>query len=197
MFYYCKDIIEIDLTKFDTSLVTDMKGMFSMYSSLSSLNVSGLNTKRVEKFEDMFFKCTSLTSLNLESFTNPSATSLYRMFYGCINLEYINIKNFDEKENMNVNEMFYNIPKDAVICSLSCPPPTNFTIIYIYATAVNISWQGYGLNKFVISYGLQNLSTPEEGHEIDVTGTNYIIKNLNLSQKYDIYIKTDCVSKSS
>ena len=91
MFYNCIEITEIDMTKFDTSLVTDMSEMFALCSSLESLDVSNLNTERVETFENMFYNCTSLTTINLESFTNPSATSLSRMFYGCEKLEWNNI----------------------------------------------------------------------------------------------------------
>ena len=163
MFDNCKDITEIDMTKFDTSLVTDMSEMFSMCSSLESLNVSNLNTEKVETFESMFSNCTNLISINLESFTNPSAISLSRMFYGCINLEYINIKNFEEKENIILDEMFFNIPKNAIVCLLSCPSPTNFTIGSMNETQATISWEGYELSKFIISYGLQTLSNPEEG----------------------------------
>ena len=198
MFYNCTEITEIDLTKFDTSLVTDMSYMFSMCYSLSFVNVSNLNTLKVETFENMFFNCTSLTSLNLESFTNPSATSLYRMFYGCKNLEYINIKNFEEIENTNLDSMFYNIRKNAVICLLSCPPPTNFKISSMNTTEVSISWEGYEFNKFIISYGLQNLLNPENGNKINLNSKTYhTFKNLDSNQRYDVYIKTNCDSKSS
>ena len=116
------------MTKFDTSLITDISYKFALCESLKSLNVDNLNTAKVETFENMFYNCKSLTSLNLEHFTNPSATSLYRMFYGCENLEYINIKNFEEIENMNIDEMFEDIRPNAVICLFSCPPPDNFAI---------------------------------------------------------------------
>ena len=94
--------------------------------------------------------------------------------------------------------MFYNIPKNAIICLLSCPAPTNFTISSMSKTQATISWVGYELNKFIISYGIQNLSNPEEGIKINVTGKeNFTFTNLNLNQIYDVYIKTDCESKSS
>ena len=198
MFYKCIEITEIDMTKFDTSLVTDMTEMFSSCSSLESLNVSNLNTERVETFEKMFYQCTSLTSLNLESFTNPSATSLSKMFYGCTNLEYINIKNFEEIENTTLDDMFYNIPKNAIVCLLSCPPPTNFTISYMNEANVTISWGGFEFNKFIISYALQSLLNPELGIKINViNNTNYTFTDLNPDKRYDIYIKTDCDTKSS
>ena len=198
MFYKCTEIVEVDMTKFDTSLVTDMSEMFYMCSSLKSLNVTNLDTEKVETFQKMFVQCTSLTSLNLESFTNPAAQSLYRMFYDCKNLEFINIKNFEENENMNIEEMFYNIPQNAVICLLSCPPPTNFIISSMGSSEVIISWEGYEFNKFIISYGLQNLLNPEDGDIIYVINKNsYTFTNLESNQRYNIYIKTDCGSKSS
>ena len=198
MFYNCIEITEIDMTKFDTSLVTDMSEMFALCSSLESLNVSNLNTERVETFENMFYQCTSLASLNLESFTNPSATSLSGMFYGCTKLEHINIKNFEEIENTNLDDMFYNIPQNAVICLSSCPPPTNFTISDMDSKEATISWEGNEFNDFIISYDLQNLENPENGKKINVTGKEYYkFTNLNSNKRYDVYIKTDCGSKSS
>ena len=198
MFHNCKDIIEIDMTKFDTSLVTDMSYMFALCESLKSLNVDNLNTAKVVTFENMFYNCKSLTSLNLERFTNPSATSLYRMFYGCENLEYINIKNFDEKDNMNIDEMFDSIPQNAVICYLLCPAPSNFTITSMNEANTIISWEGNEWNKYVISYGLQSLVNPEDGNKIYVNDkTNYIFTNLNHNLRYDIYLKTNCGSKCS
>ena len=198
MFFNCAEITEIDMTKFDTSLVTDMSFMFGDCRSLEYLNVSNLNTARVKTFKNMFYNCISLTSLNLESFSNPSAISLVRMFYNCKNLEYINIKNFEERENMNIDEMFYNIPINAVICLLTCPPPTNFTATDITPTQVIISWEGYEFNNFIISYDFENLLNPEESNKINVTDkTNYTLTNLNSNLRYYIYIKTDCGSKSS
>ena len=198
MFYNCAEIEEIDMTKFDTSLVTDMSEMFSSCYSLNYLDISNFNTEKVETFKKMFFQCTSITSINLESFTNPSAISLYGMFYSCEKLEYINIKNFEERKNMNIELMFYNIAKNAVICFLSCPPPANFTISSITATQAIISWEKYEWNKFIISYDIQYLTNPENGNKIYVTDkTSYKFTNLIPLQRYDIYIKTDCGIKFS
>ena len=172
--------------------------MFSLCSSLNTLDVSNLDTRKVETFENMFYNCTSLISLNLESFTNPSATTLSRMFYGCLNLEFINIKNFEEIENTILDDMFYNIPSNAVVCLSSCPPPTNFTINSMNFSQATISWEGYEFSNFIISYGLQSLSNPEEGTKINVTDkTYYTLNNLSLYKRYYVYIKTECNNKSS
>ena len=200
MFYGCSDIIKIDMSKFNTSLVTNMYNMFASCTSLSSLIVSNFDTRKVQTFERMFYQCASLTSINLESFTNPSATSLAYLFYDCKNLEYINIKNIEEKKNLNLDNMFYNIPPNAVICLSSCPPPTNFIIseMDIIKIEAKVSWEGFEWNKFVISYGLQNLENPENSNKIYVTDKrNYTFTNLTANKRYDIYIKTDCDSKYS
>ena len=198
MFYNCIDITEIDMTKFDTALVTDMSYMFAFCNSLKCLNFDNLNTEKVVTFDNMFYNCKSLTSLNLESFRNPSSTSLYRMFYGCENLEYINIKNLEEKDNMNINEMFDNISPNAVICFLQCPTPKNFIISSMNNEQTIISWERNEWNKYIISYGLQNLRNPEDGTKINVNDeTTYIFTNLDFNLRYDIYIKTDCGNKYS
>ena len=119
MFYNCTEIIEIDMTKFDTSLVNNMFEMFALCYSLKSLDVSNLTTTNVETMEGMFFNCFNLISINLESFNISSITSLNRMFYNCKNLEYINIQNFDEKLDINVDEIFYGIPNNTVACIIS------------------------------------------------------------------------------
>ena len=198
MFYNCYDITEVDLARFDTSLVTDMSHMFENCSSLKFLNASNLNTANVRLFENMFYGCTSLISLNLESFTNPSATSLYQMFYGCTNLEYINIKNFLEKNNLNINNMFYNIPPNAIICLSSCPPPANLILNSMSTEEVTISWDGLEWNEFIIRYELYTPLNSENSNIINVVNKeHYTFTDLNPNQKYNIYIKTVCGTKSS
>ena len=189
MFYNCPDIIEIDMTNFDTSSVTDMSNMFSSCSSLQSINVPNLNTIKVQTMENMFSNCISLTSINLESFEILSITNLSRMFYGCKSLEYINIKNFGKKQIKNKDEMFYNIPSNVVICllSCSCPSPTNFVISDIAGNQVTISWDVHEWNDFTISYGSNDLLNPEEGLMINVNNQKYYeFTNLNSGVKYDV-----------
>ena len=51
----------IDLSKFDTSNVTNMSGMFQNCSKLKIVYVSGLwDTSKVTSSFDMFMNCTSL-----------------------------------------------------------------------------------------------------------------------------------------
>ena len=68
MFYGCSDIVEIDLSHFDSSHVTDMSRMFEECSSLISLDLSNFNTSLIESLYYMFSGCSSLISINLYHF---------------------------------------------------------------------------------------------------------------------------------
>ena len=60
MFEGCTKIIEIDLSKFDTSQVNDMEYMFHNCISLTSINLSNLMTSKVTNMKGMFSDCCSL-----------------------------------------------------------------------------------------------------------------------------------------
>ena len=95
MFYGCNNITEIDLTKFDTSEVTDMSNMFEFCSSITSINVSNFNTKKVTRMNEMFRQCLLLPSINLKSFDTSSVTTIERMFSYCQSLTSIDIADFN------------------------------------------------------------------------------------------------------
>ena len=90
MFRRCYDIIEMDLSDFNTSEVTTMQWMFLSCSSLISLNLSNFDTSKVQ--------------------------SMQAMFSGCNNLEYINLKNFNENQLTEYRYMFDNVPSNIVVC---------------------------------------------------------------------------------
>ena len=57
MFYGSSNIIEIDLSNFDSSKVTTMSCMFIYSSELTKLVLSNLNTKNVKDMNSMFLYC--------------------------------------------------------------------------------------------------------------------------------------------
>ena len=83
MFRDCDSIIEIDLSKFNTSQINDMSYMFYNCSSLVSLNLSNFDTSRVIDMNRMFVKCSSLASLNLLNFDTSNVQNMAYMFYNC------------------------------------------------------------------------------------------------------------------
>ena len=55
MFYFCIFLTELNLSSFNTSLVTNMNGMFSRCESLTALDLSSFNTSKVKDMEKMFY----------------------------------------------------------------------------------------------------------------------------------------------
>ena len=74
------------LDTWDTSRVTDMRCMFMDCTGLTSLNLSGWNTSHVTHMSDMFSHCTSLTTLDLSGWDTSRVTTMSGMFEVCSSL---------------------------------------------------------------------------------------------------------------
>ena len=104
-----KNILEIDLSNFDTSEVTNMGCMFYGMSNLTTLNVSHFDTSKVTDMSLMFHGMRDLTSLNLSNFDTSKVTDMHNMFYGTSNLTTLNVSNFDTSKVTNMGLMFYGM----------------------------------------------------------------------------------------
>ena len=98
---------------FNTSKVTNMSGMFSGCSSLTSLDLSSFNTSNVKYFgyggrsdNGMFANCLSLTLLDLSSFNTSQVTDMNSMFNGCSSLINLNLSSFNTSKVTNMWYMF-------------------------------------------------------------------------------------------
>ncbi|MBF1034683.1 MAG: BspA family leucine-rich repeat surface protein [Candidatus Nanosynbacter sp.] len=111
-----KNILELDLSNFDTSQVTNMGYMFYGMSSLTSLNLSNFDTSKVTNMSGMFVGMVNLTSLNLSNFDTSKVKNMGTMFAGMANLTTLDLSNFDTSQVTNMNYMFSleytDIPKD-------------------------------------------------------------------------------------
>ena len=96
-----KNILELDLSNFDTSQVTNMGYMFYGMSSLTSLNLSNFDTSQVTNMSDMFYGMANLTTLDLSNFDTSQVTNMNYMF----SLEYTDIPK-DKLEKIYVNNDF-------------------------------------------------------------------------------------------
>ena len=108
MFSGLANIIEIDLSNFDTSRVTNMYSMFLECSNLERINFGNINTSSVKNMDWLFLFCTKLTSINLSNFDTSSVTSMWGMFSGCESLTSIDASKFDTHNVENMFDMFCN-----------------------------------------------------------------------------------------
>ena len=101
-----KNILELDLSNFDTSKVTNMNSMFSGMSNLTTLDLSNFNTSKVMNMAAMFYVTSNLAMLNLSNFDTSKVTNMGLMFSGMSNLTSLNLSNFDTSKVTNMNSMF-------------------------------------------------------------------------------------------
>ena len=106
MFNGCNHLKSVDLSHFDTSLVTNMERMFYGNEQLKSLNLSNFNTSLVTNMYGMFYNCNQLESLNLPNFDTSLVTNMYGMFYNCTQLKSLDISNFNTTSVINSSLMF-------------------------------------------------------------------------------------------
>ena len=104
-----KNILELDLSNFDTSNVTNMNSMFYGESNLTSLNLSNFDTSQVKDMRNMFYGMSNLTTLNLSSFDTSKVTNMGSMFLGMSNLTTLNLSNFDTSKVTDMHFMFYGM----------------------------------------------------------------------------------------
>ena len=104
-----KNILEIDVSNFDTSKVTNMNTMFYGISGLTSLNLSNFNTSQVTSMANMFADMSNLTTLNLSSFDTSKVTSMANMFADMRNLTTLDLSSFDTSKVTTMQYMFYGM----------------------------------------------------------------------------------------
>ena len=89
MFSDCSTLSSLDLSNFNTAIVTNMSYMFNGCSALSSLDLSNFNTAIVTDMSYMFYGCSALSSLDLSNFYTKEVGNMVCMFSGCSALKTI------------------------------------------------------------------------------------------------------------
>lgn len=106
-----KNILEIDLSNFDTSKVTNMSSMFGSMSKLTTLNLSSFNTSKVADMSNMFYGMSKLTNLNLSNFDTSKVTDMSGMFSIMPSLTTLDISSFDTSKVTDMGFMFSSMSK--------------------------------------------------------------------------------------
>ena len=106
-----EQITSFDLSKYDTSNVTSMDGMFISCSGLTSLDLTNFDTSKVSRMDYMFCQCSRLTSLDLSNFNTSKVTNMSHMFRECSNLTSLDLSNFNTTNVTRMISMFSNCIK--------------------------------------------------------------------------------------
>ena len=116
LFNRCTELVNVDLTGFDTSNVSNMSYMFSDDASnnacarLKTLDISNFDTSKVTDMSYMFYNCYNLISLDVSNFDTEKVTNMCRMFSSCKNLTLLDVSSFDTSNVSNMSYMFCDCP---------------------------------------------------------------------------------------
>ena len=109
MFRGMSKLTSLNLFNFDTSKVTDMSGMFEDMSNLTTLDLFDFDTSKVTNMSSMFENMHSLTTLNVSDFDTSKVTNMHAMFFRMRSLTTLNVSSFDTSKVTNMNAMFYGM----------------------------------------------------------------------------------------
>ena len=115
MFKGCSSLESLNLSNFDTSLVTDMNSIFEGCYNLISLNLNNLNTHNVLYMNRMLYNCSSLKSLYFHNISSNSLGTMQHMFYNCSKLEYLDLYSLTEKAQ-SIIKMFQGASTNFTFC---------------------------------------------------------------------------------
>ena len=177
-----KNILDIDLSGFDTSKVVDMRFMFANMENLISLNLSNFNTSKVTNMASMFSNMYNLTSLNLSNFDTSKVTNMSYMFSGLLNLTNLDLSNFDTSRVTDMSSMFRY---SGNLASLNL---SNFDTSQV----TNMSYMFSGMHN-AITLNFSNFNTSKVTDMREMFYDMFNLNTLDLS-KFDTSQVTDMVA---
>ena len=101
MFSGCENIINLDLSYFNTSEINKMSNMFS-YMNLENIDLPIFNTKNIMTMKDMFAYCNSLRNIKLRFFNTSKIDDMRGMFQYCKKLKNVE---FSSSNDINVGKL--------------------------------------------------------------------------------------------
>ncbi|MCU2243127.1 BspA family leucine-rich repeat surface protein [Enterococcus faecalis] len=97
----------IDISGLDTKNVTSMDNMFR-YCKASTINIKDINTKNVTTMSGMFWGCENVENLDVSNFDTSNVTNMYAMFFKCKKIKNLDVSKFDTNNVTNMYYMFAN-----------------------------------------------------------------------------------------
>ena len=88
---------------------TSLRGVFSRFSNLKTVDLSGFETSQATDIGDMFGWCDSLEHVNLSSFDTSNVTEMDSMFFNCRSLVELDVSNFDTSKVTSMQHMFLSL----------------------------------------------------------------------------------------
>ena len=182
-----ESILDLDLSNFNTSRATNMKGMFSGMSYLTSLNLSNFDTSKVTNMGHMFDNATFLKSLDLSNFDTSNVTDMSYMFSSIYSLASLDLSNFNTTNVTNMSYMFDNTTylTSLNLSSFDTSNVTDMSCMFRNLrnlTTLNLSNFNTSqvTNMYAMFYGMSSLTTLDLSNfdTSNVTDMSYMFYNM-------------------
>ena len=96
----------VDLSGVDASEITETSGMFRLCEALEEVDLSRINIGNVEEMMQMFQGCASLEELDLSSLDTKNVTYMSEMFQECTSLKRMVLSGLDTGNLLGMDAMF-------------------------------------------------------------------------------------------
>ena len=172
MFYQLSNLTEIDLSRFDTSRVTDMNNMFASDYALTELDLSNFDTSNVTNMNCMFYSLKNIKTLDVSSFDTSSVTDFAFMFSGMKELTALSLgRNFNTSSGEYMYSMFGG---------LTSLPSLDLGDEFNTSNVINMNNMFSGLN------GITELNLGDKFDTSKVTNMSGMFSGLNLLTSLDL-----------
>lgn len=99
------NLININVSNWDTSNITSLRGTFSKIQNLESVDFADWDVSHVTDFYAMFDACKKIENIDVSKWDTSSATNMGWMFNGN-NLQSLDVSNFNTSKVTNMFAMF-------------------------------------------------------------------------------------------
>ena len=111
MFYQLENIINVDLSEFDFSEVTDMSYMFASCYNIEKIEFGNIDSSSLKNMELLFQACQKLTSMDLSNFDTSKVTDMSHLFSICSEIKTINFGKINTSLVKNMGHFFFGCKK--------------------------------------------------------------------------------------
>lgn len=118
MFSNCQSLAFLDVNNWDMISGCSLNGMFS-YSGITDIDLSKWDTSNISNLSNLFFNCTKLKQIDLHTWNTKSVSTCYWLFRGCSSLEFINIDGWNTCNVYDMDRMFGECSKLITIKGLN------------------------------------------------------------------------------
>ena len=182
MFYKCSNMINIDLSSFNTECCTNMLSMFEGCSNLTYLDLSSFNTKNVTNMNCMFVGCNNLLNVDLSAFYTKNVNNMYCMFQNCSKLMNINLTSFNTENVTSLAGMFYNCSnlKNINLSSFNTNKVIDMRLMFLKCSnLISIDLSSFNTNNVKNMSNIFNNCHNLREIKIKKTGCEKIINEIN------------------